>query len=212
MKNDSIFIEYSIIPSLHDMEIQLAQTLVKRQNCFWKAPTCTCNTVTKHQCHVKCLLTCLYMILFSKHPILYFFYQERTTPRSLEGTQTAAHRPSQDLSWSLGCISVCLEEMELNSMPNPLHYLTLSYYKSLPPPWGLGFRLEFHIYLCQVKPRKNKAMFQIYVHTSVVWKPLVLFKTKSSFLADLSPFWCSQTVLLVKSLLVKSLRYLGIFH
>lgn len=67
MKNDSIFIEYSIIPSLHDMEIQLAQTLVKRQNCFWKAPTCTCNTVTKHQCHVKCLLTCLYMILFSKH-------------------------------------------------------------------------------------------------------------------------------------------------
>lgn len=78
---------------------------------------------------------------------------------------------------------------------------------------GFTFRVQFHIYFCQVKPRKNKAMVQIYVHTSCLKtigfvQNQIIFSGWSNLL-PLITFWCSQTVLLVKSQLVKSLRY---FH
>lgn len=76
---------------------------------------------------------------------------------------------------------------------------------------GFTFRLDFHIYFCQVKPKKNKAMIQIYAHISCLnaigFVQNQIFFSGWSNLSSLITFWCSQTVLLVKSL-----RYLGIFH
>jgi len=46
MKNYSIFMGYSNIPSLHGTEIQwaISSDLGKKGNHFWRAPSCTCNT------------------------------------------------------------------------------------------------------------------------------------------------------------------------
>lgn len=133
----------------------------------------------------------------------------------MEGTQAVAYRPFQDLSQSLGChLTFYLEEMELRLMPNPLHYLTLSYcHKCLPPPWGLGLLSDYSFTFTFARWNLGKIRERFrYMFQNNWFVQNQIFFSGWSNLSPLIIFWCSQTVLLIKSLLEKSWRYLGIFH